>query len=1387
MENKQEYREIPISTLNFSARTFNALMRAKLNTLYLLIENITELGKIRSMGAKSISEIEEVLAEISEKGFLHMKTETVLSESKAETVLEKNSLPAEILSRPASDLKVSVRICNSFRLEGIETIGQVLALHPTDLLSLKNMGALSQQQLLAQLELLRELGENYFDLQEDDEQSETVPKYSKRELDIATVKRLQDDYGFKTIWLCEWYGLTRQRIYQKLEKKINRGNWRGKELLAEERNAITEMINTKAFYKEETAKYYLLNNMIDDCAFIIVTDDDIKCFFLEDLPMALQARVRNEGLHRFSENECKALPTLGRKVYILKKPYFMPLESYTYRSLANTRGLSNEEYSQFLFGIPYCSAQTSVTDEKIIAFLTENTFDGKTMIPSTADSHWIRSYISRNGYNTNDFIEFYGFNVNAIDATVDFDFTDDVATVEKDMQIYLSSDNYVEKVFAETPLLGSRIISKKNIDILNRNSRKYISRFLSDSHVKPNLKDEMQITLAVINFAKGWNTEDESGFWRYITSQFGYRDESGQLRNLLCNCVKDALIKNNRWFVANTSGNLFKASIVVHAFSTKRSWLYFCDFLFDFYKTNLDWEYIEDDPMFVRMVFALRNKMLAKDVTQDENIEISSKIYNFREGIIKLILYRPKYATQLVSRLIKRIDCLVNHTVHPATCYEEQLCDEWMANKIQGISTARHHSPSEEKRTVAIDYSRIKPIYQLYNESEVRISFPDVRLVQNDFDSLRLTVYHQGDVVEQRNLDFYGNELGKTMVGFTLNLEDYLRKSGSRKFNPQLVITCGSDEIYNSETVLFRDCLMFRNKFEVDISSCEVGSYSIFTPTKSIGEYINADTAIIKETAYLKGFYVSLQKDFVINLNGELVALDNSQNSEIRVMVPSTDTTADYMVNSVRYSVVSGHETIRIISSMRESEKKYRLVINSDQVDFGTLPYEDASGTRIYKVEIGNFGSDEVSLRLMDLANSRLILRRYFKVIRTFSYRFNKPFYFSTEDFREARIRLLIGGKDVQEYPVAQGESRISIPYQDGELEIPVPIVKFIDNVNTEWGGEKLYWIKEIPQERFLYAKVPAGVNVELHLNNHAVSSDGSNAFALGNAIYGYSNEDGVDWLNVHATISLKGQDPRFYSIGKIATKEQFFKKPILTMDGTTLSWDRGYGFIGDASESFKLTICEGTEFKKTCDLDLESENIVEDLQLPLGEYKYTISKQSGNLFMANLQKIVSGSFFVGNENELRFLKSIIEINTITFEDDSKYESVTIRPCYIDHIEYKGVQYVGSEDCECPVYTGIMFFFNDSGRRREYSYEDTIDTNGHRIYQINPVTIVYINDSTLSITSESGDGFYYYRYYDKNAMANVYQITDWDPPENNKKIKDRYYPADLYSYTRKGV
>ena len=173
------------------------------------------------------------------------------------------------------------------------------------------------------------------------------------------------------------------------------------------------------------------------------------------------------------------------------------------------------------------------------------------------------------------------------------------------MQPYeIDSKIPVEKTFAENPLLGNEILSEECKENLYTITKRYIDERLRDPRKEFPLREKMEITLAVITYAKEWDSKDETGFWKYITTQFGYRDEMNQLREILCDCVWEAAVKNHRWFISNEKECQYKSTIVAHALTTRRSWMLMYDFLFDFYKTNMKWTYIEDDPIIERMVMA---------------------------------------------------------------------------------------------------------------------------------------------------------------------------------------------------------------------------------------------------------------------------------------------------------------------------------------------------------------------------------------------------------------------------------------------------------------------------------------------------------------------------------------------------------------------------------------------------------------------------------------------------------------------------------------------------------------------------------------------------------------------------------------------------------------
>ena len=96
----------------------------------------------------------------------------------------------------------------------------------------------------------------------------------------------------------------------------------------------------------------------------------------------------------------------------------------------------------------------------------------------------------------------------------------------------------------------------------------------------------------------------------------------------------------------------------------------------------------------------------------------------------------------------------------------------------------------------------------------------------------------------------------------------------------------------------------------------------------------------------------------------------------------------------------------------------------------------------------------------------------------------------------------------------------------------------------------------------------------------------------------------------------------------------------------------------------------ETIEFK----LDENTESVEFPEEMPIGNYRYEISITSGSLFKRVKEVIAEGDCIIGDQNLLRFLKRRIIIEAITDEFNEEAGHIVIRTCYIDNIEFKGME-----------------------------------------------------------------------------------------------------------------
>ena len=1274
--------------------------------------------------------------------------------------------------------------------------------------------------------------------------------------DFFVIDVLTRQFDFSISRMAKWFDLSKQSISSILKTRLSsrRSIWTGKPLSDVEHDLLMYLIEKRqmefveecvpnniendfallfAEYPGNGIRCHCMNDLKGGFVCLFIKDKRVKCFFLDDLPEDLRDAVVNANMHRYTQRELDG-ESDGEIVYSIRKAYYRANNPVLFRYNAMKRGLTTDEYSQYLSGYPYFDDRRT-KDEDVVAFLRDNMVNGKVYLSSDPKNQWIRSLASRNGYSVKDFIELYGFEpaldgtelttegarerhiealkqyivngnqvyfptdsrvykllnnycyqkgllISAYIKTLGFERIYErprlsLDTMEQDMQSRPCDGHSEEKMFARFPLLGSALLSQDTLDKLNDRARQSIDHVLTSPSYRLSLVDEMRITIAMLNHAKKWNSEENSEFWKYISLQMGYRDRNSAVERIIRTSMEHAIKENGRLFVEDDQGRHFRNTALIHSLSPRKSMMALFDLLFEFYKTNLNWKVIPGDPLLAHMIRALQQK-LTGEADADAELTISSRAYSIQEGIRKLVLLRPVYTRSLFERLIVKIDALVNNTGSQAKTYEELLCEEWFKEKLASISSDRKEKRQRAaaQHEIALDYTRIKAKYILKNENEVQLVLPDIRLNRDDVDQATVAIYQDGLMVAQQALGWYGNELGKTLIGGTFPLP---ASEGDRDaLSIQVRVLCDGEVIYDSEDSLYRRALVFYGENEVlSFGSMGRSNYTVVVPGNAELRVENADTVEIEtlKNRGVKGYLLELREDFLVALNDELLAFDSEVGGHIRIVTPAE-------VEGLPQVSVAGDEwrfakrggSFTIILDAPESLRHYVVLMNDEHVDYSTLPSKDDGLT--YTLPIPE-SRDSFQLKVIDLENERCIFDRRYILIDSISCGFNRAFYFSQKDYAGAEYRIAIDDY-VETVAFGQEDQEVRIPYRNGELHIAVPKV-LLEESTGRWldGSAPAWYVGNIPQDSLVRVSTPPGTRLQFFVGEEDIQYDGKGIVTLGNVLQSMADgqNHSMEKITMRVTAAGKAQD---YVLTRVCFKEQFLQKPSFWTEERRLYWDQGGAFIGKSGREFKLSLVSEAGGSYVYKLAEAAEYVDLDDNMPDGNYRYTLSMVSGGLFRRVEETLAEGDCPIGDPNLFRFFNRRIVIDSVTDPDHEDIGHVRIKTCWIDQIRFRGVE--KTSEGLCPVYTGVLYTTDRYGNRYNFSSDAHTNDRGVSKMMVNPVRIIYVSDTALCLANLDDDGFYYYHYYDNRLGCEVFEITD---REYTTKQQERFYSTpDLYIF-----
>lgn len=152
LSQESEPKATPISQLNLSTRTYNALCRAGVHTQERLATmSDDDLLRIRQFGAKSLTEVREVLVACRSVPSTAEQVSPPAACPSPEEVLEYL-----LVKTPLDQLGLPVRAYNALQRWGIDTIEHLVLLNDEQLLEVRNFGAKSLEETRSKLAIYLE-------------------------------------------------------------------------------------------------------------------------------------------------------------------------------------------------------------------------------------------------------------------------------------------------------------------------------------------------------------------------------------------------------------------------------------------------------------------------------------------------------------------------------------------------------------------------------------------------------------------------------------------------------------------------------------------------------------------------------------------------------------------------------------------------------------------------------------------------------------------------------------------------------------------------------------------------------------------------------------------------------------------------------------------------------------------------------------------------------------------------------------------------------------------------------------------------------------------------------------------------------------------------------
>lgn len=900
-------------------------------------------------------------------------------------------------------------------------------------------------------------------------------------------------------------------------------------------------------------------------------------------------------------------------------------------------------------------------------------------------------------------------------------------------------------LFEATPLIGEVCLSSEQYHDFLKRGHKLFEKLIKENNTLSQL--EKQILSAAVVFQVQQEDddrvdEDDTGdhLWHYILKNLGFDEKRFAckepkayhiLRNLLQETLRISTEHGKKYY------NTLKMQALVPASSISELF----NIIYQFYRINLECQYDEAENAFLILSQNIQKKIIRADGS--DQINLGSSVWALKSSLKVLFQYYPEYMAAVCDAIAKKIDLYLRGD-DPGFCdcnRWDVLLHKWFQSKTKEEQDNMRRVRSKRVRQKIITTKEaIRPQY-LIQDKELEILLPHIRLPEITQPPIA-RLYQNGRVVAQLRMSVYGDPMCYTTQEFTFELDQLQEISFNDRFDFRVEIICGGSVLYDSETLLFRQYLIFNeNGYESLPFKCQNGKAQIVAPANVEVRIIDADDNYFDESDDFQFFQVSLLSVQEIWINGvNILALENPKDLSVHgYCIPEAVKGAVIISDEKRIQIYDRVPTLHVILGENTSAKNFRIFIDSTPHSL----YEYIGDKHTGEINLPAAARFCHRIQIEEFRTGEVMFETTYIILRQFSTRFANSYYLNQACTGDVTVKFS-GGTYTHSFALLEDQDTVQFPLLGNGLDVSVDVPKINIMANGEnvlyWPEKK--WHEDIPQDTFIKVSQPADLQIDLVLGNKFVpKTRRGNAYEIGNLICAIERENAS--IPFGALIRHKGVVDEL-KIAEIYFLPTFLSSPLVRED-TQIIWQPEDRFIGPARPVFVVELDNDLTDEPWTYKQLSAGKAFEkNFSCGHGCYECRVFLESDDdnpFAIGNRRQLVwKENFEIADAPEKRFEGECVRLLKTWFwsYETRKVEVAKIHynDAVIFDIDYIGMSdFDGEFDSPVPAYEGILCFRSPD---QKWNYMNN-DPEKEQYENVNPVSFCIAHGNRLKVFNADGD------------------------------------------------